>query len=472
MSGHKRTTVSLGDMDFERIQGLEERLKTVEKDYDRILKKVRDNQATELNGIYSKFQQDEREFQQNIFQTLSYNSESIENNLIELQNNFNTAQDYQVELFHQQLCNLESGMVENTSELINNFGSQIIQTIDLYISERDSEIENLRQEFLSNGESKLAISIDAVTSADNLFDYVLHNYPVDRYFPSEMKEIFEEIAQSKKNVEVGFYDAGLMAAQQSFRKLEKIRIIVKEKEMTRQYHLALVRDAFHELREIARSNQTINAIGLDQEDLGIDIDVSFWSGNRYRQVIKEINFFIPRIDNYGESLDEVDLRKILTEHLPNLKEKLQQSIYWARRNVLASQIRYNIASRVVQALGEQGFILTSGSYARSDQRGLYQVHLSHIDGSEVIVDVKEIEDEMSASQLDLESLDANVRSEHELRQRAYEVARSLRQYGLQVGRNFKREGNLSYPLPQSEFVNHQNTSDRSVLEQKVAYGRN
>jgi hypothetical protein len=472
MSGHKRTTVSLGDMDFERLQGLEDRLKTVEKDYDRILRKVREDQATELNDIYTKFQQDEHEFQQNIFQTLSYNSESIENNLNEIQNNINTTQEYQAELFHQQLCNLESGLVENTSEMISVFGNQITQVINTYISERDSEIETLRQEFLSNGETKLAISMDAVQSANNLFDYVSNDYPADRYFLNEMKEIFDEISQSKKNVEDGFYDAGLIAAQHSFRELEKIRIIIKEKELTRKYHLALVREAFYELREIANSNQVINAIGLDQEDLGIDIDVSFWSGNRYRQVLKEINLFINRIDHYGESLDLDALRKILQEHLPNLKAKLQQSIYWARRNVLASQIRYNIASRVVQAFGEQGFVLTRGSYAGSDQRCLYQVHLSHIDGSEVIVEVKEIEDEMSASQLELESLDANVRTEHELRQRAWEVARSLRQYGLQVGKNLQREENLSYLLPRSDPAGNHNTSERSVLEQKAAYGRN
>jgi hypothetical protein len=472
MSGHKRTTVSLGDMDFEKIQGLEDRLKTVEKDYDRILKKVRENQSTELKEIYSKFHQDEQEFQQNIFQSISYNSVSVENNLIELQNNITTTQENQVALFHQQLCNLESGMVENTSEMIFDFGNQIIQAIDSYISERDSEIENLRLEFLSNGETKQAISIDAVHSANNLFDYVSNNYPVDRYFSSEMEEVFDEIAQSQKNVEDGFYDAGLLDAQHSFRKLEKIRIFVKEKELIRQYHLALAREAYFELIEIARSNQTINAIGLDQEDLGIDIDVSFWSGNRYRKVMKEINSNINRLDNYGESLGEGDLRKILEVDLPRLKDQLQQSIYLARRNVLASQIRYNIASRVVQALGEQGFILTSGSYAESDQRCLYQVHLSHIDGSEVIVEVKEIEDEMSASQLELESLDANVRSEHELRQRAYEVARSLRQYGLRVGKNLKREDNLSYPIPLKESKANKNSSTKSVMEQKAAYGRN
>jgi hypothetical protein len=472
MSGHKRTTVSLGDMTFERIQSLEDRLMTVEKDYDRILKRVRANQATELNEIYSKFHQDEQVFQQNVFHTISDQSLSIENNLFEVQNILNTTLDGQAELFHQQLCNLESGMVENTSEMISNFGNQIIRAIDVYISERDSEIENLRQEFLSKGETKQAISIEAVQSANDLFDYVTNNYPVDRYCPIEIKDIYDEIVQSKKNIEEGFFDAGLMSAQNSFRDLEKIRMFVKEKELTRQYHLALVRKAFHELREIAGSYQTINAIGLDQEDLGIDIDVSFWSGDRYRQAVKKINSLIYKIENFGESLVEVDLRKIYDENLPLLKDELLQSIYWARRNVLASQIRYNIATWVVHALGEQGFVLTSGSYAESDQRCFYQVHLRHIDGSEVIVEVKEIENEMSASQLELESLDADIRSEHELRQRAYEVARSLRQYGLQVGKNFKREEDLSYLLPQSDPDIQKNSSNHSIMEQKVDYGRN
>ncbi len=403
MSGHKRTTVSLGDLDFEQIKGLEERLKIVERDYDRILKKVRENQVTELNEIYSKFHQDEQEYKQIVNQTISDQSAFVENNLCDLQYNFNTSLDGQVELFNQQLINLESGMAENTSEMINHFGNQVVHAIDTYISDRESEIENLMQEFLSKGEMKQVISFEAVQTANDLFDYVSNNYPVDRYYPDEIKEIYDEIIQSKKNVEDGFYEAGLVAAQHSFRELEKIRMFVNKNEMTRQYHLVIAREGIHELKEIAKSYQTINAIGLDQEDLGIDIDVSFWSGDRYRQAIRKIGALINQIDNYGELFAEVELKKILEEHLPRLKDELEQSIYWARRNVLASQIRYNIASRVVQALGEQGFVLTSGSYAESDQRCLYQVQMRHIDGSEVIVEVKEIENEMSASQLELES---------------------------------------------------------------------
>ena len=471
MSGHKRTTVSLGDMDFVLIQGLEDRLKTVEKDYDRILRKVREDQAKELKEIYSKFHQDEQEFHEDVFQTISTQSDFVDTNLCELEYLFNTELEGQVELFHQKLCNLESGMIENTSGMINDFGNHIIQVIDTSISERDSKIENLRQEFLSNGETKQAISKEAVRSAEDLFDYVTTNYPVDRYYPNEIEEIFHEIAQSKENVEDGFYEAGLISAQHSFRELEKMRMYVKEKELTRHYHLAVAREAFHELKEIARSNQTINAIGLDQEDLGIDIDVLFWSGDRYRLALRKISSFINKIDNYGESLSEVDLRIILEEHFPLLKDELEQSVYWARRNVLASQIRYNIASRVVQALGQQGFVLTSGSYAESDQRCFYQAHLKHFDGSEVIVEVKELEDEMSATQLELESLDADVRTEHELRQRAYEVARSLRQFGLQVGKNQKRAEDLSYPSLYSNSEIQEKPSSHAITEQKAAYGR-
>jgi hypothetical protein len=85
------------------------------------------------------------------------------------------------------------------------------------------------------------------------------------------------------------------------------------------------------------------------------------------------------------------------------------------------------------------------------------------------VEVKEIEGEVGASQLDMENLDAKIRSEHELRQRAKEVAISLGNYGLQVGRNLQKSSSPHFPQRAKIGDDYQSTA--RIQEQQEVYGR-
>jgi hypothetical protein len=464
--------VSFNDLSEDRLKGLDDRLKSVEKDYDRILQKVREHQVKELNDIYTEFHQEEREFQLGIVNTLFENREEQDNKLIEVQSGFISALDQQGMFLNQKLCDMETGIKADSVELIDGFGMRISEALESYMIEKDSEIKKIQSEIQSQGEMKRSIALDAYQSVCALFDYVSNHYPIEQYYPNALQELFHKIEQSNFDIERGLFEAGLIEAQNVSRELEKIRMSVKEKEFLRKSFLSATREKFNELYEIAKSCQLVNAIGINQEDLGIDIDVAFWSGNRYKQLLSKIRSTILQLEKNGVLFREDELKHLLDTELLKLKDELEQSVYWARRNVLSSQIRFNIASRVVQALGEQGFILSSGSYAESDQRCLYHVHLIHMDGSEVTVEVKEIENEISSSQLELESLDASVRTEHELRQRAYEVARSLQNYGLRVGKNRRHEETSTYPILTPNTGNYAAESKRSILEQKGSYGRN
>jgi hypothetical protein len=92
----------------------------------------------------------------------------------------------------------------------------------------------------------------------------------------------------------------------------------------------------------------------------------------------------------GENYSFEEISNLVSEKFVALEKQFTDSIYQARRNVLASQVRFNIAGSVIQALNEQGFQLNGGRYVESDQRDSYQALLKHIDGSEVVVQVSEL----------------------------------------------------------------------------------
>jgi hypothetical protein len=127
-----------------------------------------------------------------------------------------------------------------------------------------------------------------------------------------------------------------------------------------------------------------------------------------------------------------DLKEILEQNLPALEQDCHEMICLARRQVLASQIRYNMASCIVEALGDQGFELLSSEYEDQDMRKSYQVALANLEGCQIVVRVSPANGSPGKNVVSIETQNYEQRSEHELRQRARELAHSLQNYGLSV----------------------------------------
>ena len=116
---------------------------------------------------------------------------------------------------------------------------------------------------------------------------------------------------------------------------------------------------------------------------------------------------------------------------------------------------------MVQALQEQGFSLQASEYESRDMRNAYEARLLNLEGNEVVVQVAPTGSQLGANELHLQSYDREVRTEHELQRRWYEVSRSLSQYGLEVG-PFVLEESASYDVsgqqpkktPQKKWRDH------------------
>jgi hypothetical protein len=96
-------------------------------------------------------------------------------------------------------------------------------------------------------------------------------------------------------------------------------------------------------------------------------------------------------------------------------------------------VRINIADLVVQALEQQGFVLQESQYNNNDQRKAFSARVQNLEGSEVIIQVMPVPGDAGKNELQLHSLDKDMRTEHELRQRSLEISRTLNDYGLVVG---------------------------------------
>jgi hypothetical protein len=254
---------------------------------------------------------------------------------------------------------------------------------------------------------------------------------------AEIEEHSLSLQMAQDNLADGMYEAALAGAQRAYIKLSGLRrrheAAAARREALRQAAL----ERLELLQEKTRRQAQTPAIGLDGEILDLAIDVEWWSGGRLSALNSRLAGLKQQIA--GAALWEAELLAVHNQSLPMLEEELEAILYHARREVLASQLRYNIAACVVDALREQGFEVQAGGYQERDMRGGYRAVVQHLDGSEVMLQVSGETGEVGRSQLDLYSLDRGMRTAHELRQRVKEMAASLRARGLEVGQREERE---------------------------------
>jgi hypothetical protein len=462
MSGHKRTTVSLNELDLRRLEGVEDRLKFVENDYQTIRANVKNTSDLELQVDFQRM----AERQAAIQEALDHAVSGLYDNILQIdQQNGNFLFEH-AQSIQNQLSDLGSGLWEQTSEIIQKNQIEFIHYLENSLQERDQQLFILKEEIGQNQQQASKYVFEVLQSAVNFLHELSNSLPIDRYYPDRLPAIEKELNQAFDNLQQGFNETGLGTSQRIINELAALRLDIEGREIRRRSLLTSVRRRLCEDILIYEKQVSIQAIGLDGEDLGIEIDVPYWSGGLYTDGIRKFKSLLKQIDEIGDSFSEEELLEFHSEKIKMLELNIQEAFRIARRNVLASQVRYNIADCVVQALENQGFILTAGCYEEKDQRGAYQVLLKHIDGSEVSVQVSQIDGEVGTSIVDLETLQSETRSENEMRQRAREVAASLVHYGLQVGKP-NSIGQITYQskAEPSDLKNQ-------VSERRVAYGRN
>ena len=237
--------------------------------------------------------------------------------------------------------------------------------------------------------------------------------------------------QAQQNLGQGFAEAALTTAQQASWQLQELRVQLERDLTERSYLRAAALEKLSTLQALLAANQEVSAVDMEGRSLDYPLNVDFWTEGGWTRLVQSLEPYQDYLAQPPEALGQADLRDLLRTTLPGFEQSLPELVSQARRAVLASQLRFNMAEAVLSALGEQGFVPAEASYLEGDMRQAYQLALHNLEGSQLVVTLQPQPESMQ-NQLDLQSQDSTRRTPHELRQRARELARSLRRYGLQV----------------------------------------
>jgi hypothetical protein len=428
MSAHKRATISLTAEDYRRLEEASKRLRQVEANYQGLKEQLHRQRSAELWQAYQEMASRQADFQASL--------SGVDEGLAELEEQAGQALLEQVGVLHQQVEQLGENLWQDAAEVL---AEQAERLAALESASQAAQLQQLqqRQQRTQRAQQKTQrstlLALQALQGAGVVLDS-LSQADLSPAARAEAEECSLSLQMAQDNLREGLYEAAVVTAQQAYVRLSGLR---RRQEAARVRREALLRAGSERLvllQEQLRQQAQARAIGLDGEVLEATIDVDWWSGGRLNALNQRLAGLAQQLDELGEE----ELLELHNQRLPELEGELEDILYQARREVLASQLRYNIAECVVEALREQGFAVQAGGYQERDMRSGYQAVVQHLDGSEVMLLVSGERGEVGRSQLDLYSLDRGMRTAHELRQRVKEMAASLRSRGLEVGQREER----------------------------------
>lgn len=408
MSGRKRALVGLDARMAARLAGIEERLSSVKTDYDSVQTRIAHLQTEEENRAQTML--DAR--QQAVTEAMA----GVERRFLALETSTASALADQQGCAAQHNRQLEADM------------SQTRRTLASLAFELDQQ---------RSAESDQWRSARETLEAALCLEQGLQAYYPARLWKSIQPRIHAWLEESEAELYRGQTESGLLAAQQAYLDLQELRLNM-EAEIQHQHRMrmaAMLR--LNEVLALAKNNAVVQVLDLNGQFLDVWIDVNQWSGGILGRTYHRASALLQQVTSHTAAVNEPDWRELLEEQIPALEQAVCEAVGKARTAALASQVRFNIAERVVAALAEQGYLPTESGWQDSEADS-YQATLHDYSGSQVIVHVSPASNRAAdpssdqAYQLEINFHSQDVLSEHILHQSSEEIYATLRRAGLNV----------------------------------------
>lgn len=418
MSGRKSVTVD--EREYRRLLEDRSRLRQIQNNLPEIVEAVRWETSEDLRRRLEPVERRQRDLQQALQGVIAEVREFEEETVRRI-----------VEQEHQMRDALRS-VRQEIAEQARRFNEMMEQERRI----RQQQIHHLQEQvdaIVADQRRREELARSWIEAAEVMRGFIEGNYRHQQFAPGALERLERDIRQARENVQQGVPETALAQAQAAYRDLSDLRLELERLEREWNLWRAAALESAREILSLAQSNRRCKAVGLDAQEIDVEVEVDWWTDGKLTALEQEVQQLIARIQEQDPPMTTEQLRQIAESTVPSFQERLEEVVREARLAVLGSQLRINIADLVVRALEEQGFALQDATYEGEDMRGGYVAKVKHLDGSEIVVTVTPKEGEPAENELNIHSYDVDQRSEHELRQRARELAQALQAKGLQTG---------------------------------------
>ena len=230
-----------------------------------------------------------------------------------------------------------------------------------------------------------------------------------------------------------------------------------ELEQKEQEWLLLYNAAWEDLKslitEVQANRECEIEVGQGNEAEKFKLEVDYWVNGRLSQYEQQLNDLESQL-KAGESTLTTEQVKQLGEKITALQPILGEIVEQAKLAILGSQLRVEIADKVVEVLESLGYTLVNPNsdavYEGDDQRNAYVVKVKNIAGDEVVTVISP-EKEFGSNSVSLNSFSETIVDETATQQNAKAIFDALEEEGVQ--------GNSPVECNQQAQIEYQNLEE-------------
>ena len=442
MSGHKRATISIPEDEYRRLHEAEMRNRFMQADIPGLIERATQQTQANLNQYYVEFERRQVDFIDAL--------QEVDADLASLEARTSQAMLQHQGVIQDHLSDMAGSLWEQAGSMIAEVEQHYQEDI-LAVQQSNSDAlsafsQQMEQGFAREREHQRAAQ-HWIQTAQSVAVFIAQQYDHENFMPGSLRSWDRRLMHAQQNLYAGMPEAAVALAQDAYVGLSDLRVQLEKLQTEHQALLQAAQEYLLRLEHAAHESFEVHAMDLLGNALPSRIDVNFWSGGRLLRQTQEIEKMRAELAGRDARPSSETLERLLSTQLPEMEQRLMETVFRARLGVLSSQLRLNIADRVLSALGSQGYSLQDGYYEGDDSRETYTAVLTAMDGGEILVRVNPITDQAPQNELHLIAQDQQEKTQHEMRQRAQEVQRALLKSGMEVGRMVQVSDHGQNPIP-------------------------
>lgn len=424
MSGRKRIYVD--EAEWNRLRGEAGRLSELRRDVPRLIDQVREQTRADLDRAFGDLDRRQDAVERDVSALSERNRRFEQETTRRLQDN--------ARQLRRQLEDNTRVLRAETSELLAKQREEVRRAVAEERRERERHVAALRADvevLQRDKERAAALEAEYLADAGHLRDAIAA-LPHERFAPDALGALERRLRTAESAREQGVTGYGLGNAQHLYHEFSDLRVAVLEQDGEWTAARGAAVRALRAVEGLIGQNEVMD---LDPVPPGGQPDVDYWSRGALSRLRGEVAALLERVRDESTTMTTEDFRSVVDRSAAEFEERLETVVRQAGTAVYASQLRTNFADLVATALEtHHQYDVRESTFEGEDQREAFYAKGSHLDGSEIVIEVEPTGQDGVECAVRVLSYDEGTPSAEERGDRVESIRRSLRDNGIAVGR--------------------------------------
>lgn len=488
MSGEKRRYVRVEEQHLRRLQEQDSRLRSLQRDLPERLQLIQEQARQSLQQRLGPLEQraetaakEAQRLKSNLRQLELETHQRLQQQQREFKQAVSDAENRSKQALQQQASRLESamerGFVQQRLEYLELLHKQRQEYQDLFArqdqkftsliaEEREARLQQIAQleaNINQERQRQMKLGEDLLADVELIWQQIERDYPHQRFAPGRLADLRRGLELAKSNLQAGLSQAAISTCQNTYLDLADLRLELARKEQEWQLlYNAAITDVRSLIAEVQANRECEMEFGQGAETDRFKVELDYWTKGRLSQYESQLNQLESRLKS-GVSTLTIPQLEALGKEINSRQPILGEIVQEAKLAILSSQLRVEIADRVVETLSSLGYTLVNPDadavYEGEDQRQAFVVKVKNIAGDEVVTVISP-DQEFGVNSISINTFSPTLLDEKATGQNAKAIFDILEQEGV------RGQGQIECrEQPRAEYRDVQQVQRRQVSNQ-------